>query len=676
MYTVSIAALFFLGAAVPGPNKLPDQALSQLGQPGNISYGMAILPGETGVLTLTDKFICKSAMNGFVQELTPRSQIDFVHSNSLFSKSTIFFSSDFKSLFTNELYDFRYSFPLDGNPAGEKIITKIDETTYGNLYGLQCAGNNQLIGLTPLGQLHRYNAKDKKWILCDSTAVPHVKWFEAGGSTVVFAGRSRFADRTKPVDATIHDLDQGRDLKPIRFEQLYDFSLSRDGKTLAAIVQSATLDRLHVQVWDLPKREMRKISLRHPADRIFLSADGSKFACVDHANSPAFSRSVNIPTLEFYDAERGKILSSSSLAGDTLQFGQFLSDGKTFFALGQHGVIHRWDVPTGKPFEMGEGHRGTVTKVVHLADGYGTLARDGRYIRWGADFKPKSQWDLTPQLGESVYGDLAPTAISPDGKTLYTLDIGNVSRLVARDLSTGKLIPEFQYELPEEHFATALCVSPDGKRIGVSMTSTMRDRAKFRGFVLLDVTNGKPIPIATTPDGRSKAELGRSFQMQFTAPDRILAGNIQGYHSYALSTGEHQFTVEDHGMGDNAAVFAVSPDGKQFACLLKKQELAPGCDVGLRDTTTSKLLRRLPFESVHYVYQRITALAFSKDGKRLAVGLTNGDVFVYETSGEGKPLEFLGHKQAVRCIDFAPDGKTFITGSDDTSAIVWKLDAK
>jgi WD40 repeat protein len=544
--TISIALFMFcLAANKPSQPDIPDNLIERLGTPAKISFGMAILPGERGIVTMSENSIVTTSLDGLLDQSIRRTELNAVHQGRLFSKSTVFFSSDFNSLFTNEVGYHRYSFPLDRDVAPEKIETKLDDTIEGRVYGVQCAGNNQLVGLTPKGELHRYSEVTKKWIRCDSRGMPILewpakRWFEAKGSTVVLAGRQTLKDRDKPVVATIHDLDRGRDLEPIRFEKPYDFSLSRDGKTLAAIVGSMTPDGWHVQVWDLPKREMRKISLRQPADRIFLSADGTKFACVDLAeNSDLLFEVLRIPSIHFYDAERGKLLSSSSMAGDTLWFGHYLSDNKTFFAVGKHGVLHRWDVATGKPFQMREGHNAPIVKVFHLPEGYATLGRDGQYIRWGTDGKPKSRWEVLPQVGVAQYVELCPFALSPDGKTLYALELENVAKLVARDLSTGKLIPEFQYQLPEDHNATALCVSPDGKRVGVSLASAMRDPTKKRGFVLLNAANGKPIPVASTPDGDPKAQLGRSFQMMFTAPNRILAGNIQGYHAYKLSTGAH-----------------------------------------------------------------------------------------------------------------------------------------
>jgi WD40 repeat protein len=40
----------------------------------------------------------------------------------------------------------------------------------------------------------------------------------------------------------------------------------------------------------------------------------------------------------------------------------------------------------------------------------------------------------------------------------------------------------------------------------------------------------------------------------------------------------------------------------------------------------------------------------------------------------GKELaQFTGHEGAIKAIAFAPGGKTLVTGSEDTTALVWDL---
>jgi WD40 repeat protein len=68
----------------------------------------------------------------------------------------------------------------------------------------------------------------------------------------------------------------------------------------------------------------------------------------------------------------------------------------------------------------------------------------------------------------------------------------------------------------------------------------------------------------------------------------------------------------------------------------------------------------------------LRALAFSPDGKVLALGTVDGSVRLWEA--EGKELRrLLGHRGPVTCLTFAADGRTLASGSYDTSVLLWNV---
>ena len=74
----------------------------------------------------------------------------------------------------------------------------------------------------------------------------------------------------------------------------------------------------------------------------------------------------------------------------------------------------------------------------------------------------------------------------------------------------------------------------------------------------------------------------------------------------------------------------------------------------------------------------VTALAFSADGARLAVGLGDGSVRIVSSASGELAHRFVAHPGAgLRAIAFSNDGKRLATGADDGEAILWQLaDAK
>jgi WD40 repeat protein len=65
--------------------------------------------------------------------------------------------------------------------------------------------------------------------------------------------------------------------------------------------------------------------------------------------------------------------------------------------------------------------------------------------------------------------------------------------------------------------------------------------------------------------------------------------------------------------------------------------------------------------------------AFSRDGKFIAIGDQKGQILLWTVSA-GKLLGTLkGHDAAVRSVQFSPDEKKLISGSDDTTIVVWSI---
>jgi WD40 repeat protein len=112
---------------------------------------------------------------------------------------------------------------------------------------------------------------------------------------------------------------------------------------------------------------------------------------------------------------------------------------------------------------------------------------------------------------------------------------------------------------------------------------------------------------------------------------------------------------------------AFSPDGKVLASL--------GGDSRLRlwDTADGKELQSTRLESLSLLSP---AVAFSGDGKLLAVGgYYRGVVQVYEVATGKEIARFQAHQGPVT-LTFSDDGATLLTGSDDTTILVWDLRSK
>src|SRR5262249_49826631 len=70
---------------------------------------------------------------------------------------------------------------------------------------------------------------------------------------------------------------------------------------------------------------------------------------------------------------------------------------------------------------------------------------------------------------------------------------------------------------------------------------------------------------------------------------------------------------------------------------------------------------------------RLDAVAFSPDGRMLALGSESGSLLLYEIATRGLRCRLDGHRGDVQAVAFSRDGRKLVTGSADTSALVWGL---
>jgi dipeptidyl aminopeptidase/acylaminoacyl peptidase len=68
----------------------------------------------------------------------------------------------------------------------------------------------------------------------------------------------------------------------------------------------------------------------------------------------------------------------------------------------------------------------------------------------------------------------------------------------------------------------------------------------------------------------------------------------------------------------------------------------------------------------------VFSVAWSPDGKRLAVGSRDGTLKVWEAATGRQLLSLKGHASGVLSVVWSPDGKRIATGSEDGTAKVWE----
>jgi WD40 repeat protein len=290
-------------------------------------------------------------------------------------------------------------------------------------------------------------------------------------------------------------------------------------------------------------------------------------------------------------------------------------DGKLLATASYDGTVKVWDAETGRPLATLEGHEG---KVRHVA-----FAPDGKRLATAGEDRTARVWDVAKgrELQKVAHTDpVRAVAFTPDGKTLiagggyHKAEEGDSrGELRLWDVATGKERGPLSRVPPQG--VHELILSADGKVLvtGSGNTFTVWDWDGKAGLKERHSDQAEEshfvYGLALSPDGATLA---------VTWDAKV--------YLYETATGKRRAALEkSDGVCWHTLVY--SPDGRTVVASIVLQE-EDGDWVVQRwsllrewDTTTGKAR-----ESA-FVEGAVASLAFSPDGKSLAVGGRGGTRF-------------------------------------------------
>lgn len=257
----------------------------------------------------------------------------------------------------------------------------------------------------------------------------------------------------------------------------------------------------------------------------------------------------------------------------------------------------------------------------------------------------------TRQLSMSVFG---PVAYSPDGRLLAV----GVSEAVS--LHDATTLDDRGTWFDHTGRITSLAWSADSTLLasGASDDSDVR---------IWDVATGRVLR-------RLSGHTGWIRSLAFAPDGTLLASGStdQTVRIWDAATGQLRATLSGHAGFIGGVAF--SPDGATLASAsrdgsVRLWDVASGREIGGFSFRTALN----PETNLRYW---ATGVAFSPDGKSLAVGSTEGVVYLIDAATGQIIHQLRGHTNwiVIRGLAFAPDGKTLYSAGLDATVRVWDVD--
>ena len=559
----------------------------------------------------------------------------------------------------------------------------------GAFQALAFSGNGQtLTTTTEKGELAVWNLRGKK--------IRTVRRFTGGfRCSALSRDGERLAAPTDGMVLLLCDAVTGKirhRIKTAHTNSIITLAFSPRGNKLA----SAGLSNDAIRVWDaIEGRQLAQVGTDHympalafsPDEKILAAADGTNAIYLWETASGKRVRALQgheVPISSLAFASDGRMLASSAAGGrlwpapDRLGLWDVSNgkrirwltprvrinvlalspDDKLLAAAGRENTIRLFDLPSGKERFADRGHASPIEIARFTADGRGILtsAADGSIRLWdAASGRPLRRFSLP---NDSIHSH----ACVSDGRTLLAYVADPKPRVYRWDLASGERLGSFAVRAPRWYDDRAV-FSPDGKIVVPAGDRTI--------LLVWDAAAGKELYSLKARDDNDGISHWPIHSLACSTDGRWLTANVV-VSDYAQVRLWNLTTREEGRLRDHPPILrspTFSADGKILAARQEPQRNSSGDKTFIRLwEVESGLPRHLELKGAGIP----GVFTLAPNGEMLATA-EGRRIRLWDLLSEEEITHFDGHRGEIDALAFSADGRTLLSGSADTTALIWDV---
>lgn len=452
------------------------------------------------------------------------------------------------------------------------------------------------------------------------------------------------------------------------FQQILSVAFSPDGEALSVTDERGTLT-----YWDVVTRKCTKQISIHCSilAPLAFSPDGKTLAC------------GNEKSLQLYD-RTGKELERIEAHQSWIRSVTFSPDGRYLASAGNDQTIRIWNLATrktlhafqnnpGGPCSVSFHREGSTLITSNWCSGFG---HDHSCSTEGAPTFTRQSWDARSAAtfretnpGPCVNGE---GCLSPDGKIFAGKDKEGLVALI--DVASGKTLRTVGKK-GSGFKAKPAGFSPDGGLVAVEsnelgnvMTHGWERLDRLR---LWDVATGKMVAAAI-----EEKRLNHVGRVRFSAKGRLLAAEegpglkVPATRLWHVAKDNSLRVAVPRLNGECDPVF--SRDGR-LLITIRDEKVDDNDGYHFKQAITVHHILSEKVVVCLAVQSGVCSYALSTDNQILALGDEAGTVRLVEVLSGKEVRRLKGHRGTVNSLEFSPEGTHLISGSTDTTALVWEF---